>query len=114
MSRACARGVAAVYKFATKWECEQLMRCRDGFKAKGDANFVHLSTKRQLLPSFLRKHAIADAKNFNIISVRARRVVWEEAKNGEVYPHLYGSLFPEVLWVRDMNEVLHEWRMHKS
>ena len=58
--------------------------------------FVHFSTAAQL-PESARRHRAGQA-GLVLVAVEARRLGdrlrWEAARNGELFPHLYGALLP--------------------
>lgn len=58
--------------------------------------FVHFSTAAQL-PESARRHRAGQA-GLVLVAVEARRLGdrlrWEAARNGDLFPHLYGRLLP--------------------
>ena len=63
-------------------------------KAEG---FIHFSSPTQLIPSALRHFPLDQELVVLYVSERKteKKLKWEAASDGELFPHLYGALYPE-------------------
>jgi len=80
-----------------------------GFENDLKDGFIHLSTHKQLYPTFIKKYHLENKNSLNIIAVNLReseKVKWEKAKNGIVYPHLYSPLIlgKNIVWIYDLEK----------
>ena len=68
----------------------------DGTEDDRRDGFLHFSTKDQIAES-ARRHRAGQAGLVLVIIEAARlgkRLRWEESRDGALFPHLYGPLFP--------------------
>lgn len=97
-----------VYKIVSKVNWTNFIKtgakeCK-GFENDLRDGFIHLSTHKQLYPTFIKKYNPTDKKKFNVLAIdlkECEHVKWELAKNGIIYPHLYSPLIlnKNILWI---------------
>ena len=89
-----------VYKVftAAQWDEACGLGRFDGSSDDERDGFIHLSTARQL-PGTLARH-FADQSDLVLAAFDAARLGaglrWEPARDGSLFPHLYGSLDPRL------------------
>ena len=62
--------------------------------------YIHLSTRRQVRETAARHFAGLDDLLLVAVTITALDVRWEASRNGDLFPHLYGTLpLSQVRWV---------------
>lgn len=103
-----------VYKFVPKSIWNNFVNKNEPvFRGYGDdlkKGFVHMSTHEQLYHSFTNRHYLYEKIFFKLLAVDlnvAENVIWEEAKDGLIYPHAYsGLVYHDIIWFIDMDDYL--------
>lgn len=88
-----------VYKVCPEsdWMHALVMRAYRGSADDRRDGYIHLSTGEQLAET-LAKH-FAGQKGLVVVKLDAARLTrlkWEPARNGALFPHLYGDLDPSI------------------
>ena len=68
--------------------------------------YIHFSTARQLLDTLARHFAGRDGLVLLKIEISQLDIVWETARNGDLFPHLYAHL--------PLNSVVAEYKLEVS
>ncbi len=98
-----------IYKIENReiWHTARSKGYYNGSKADQDDGFIHFSTSEQLTGT-LSKH-FAGRTDLLLIAFNAEilgpDLKWEPARNGDLFPHLYGPLpTTHILWEKPIEE----------
>ena len=90
---------------AAEWQDALTNGFYPGSSQDREDGFIHFSTASQVVESAARHRAGQSGLNLLAVKVAelGESVRWEAARNGQLFPHLYGVLpVTAVAWVHDL------------